>query len=142
MIKPNIKVTNIEVAAVQPDASDLRKIRHYAQTLNTSLKEVTTVYKIYIDTLPEPSGQGIELFFGEHQIHKYSEFKGGLFFVVNDPAMRKSLVGSEIGFRIPGETEILRTGIHVPDMTSDMISDVLTEKVWTRLPSKQEFLTK
>jgi len=140
MSNPIVKVTGVKVVAVRPDPSDLRKIRYHAGMSHASIEEVTTVFKIYVESLPEPSGAGFELFVGERHIRKFSEFKGGLFFIVNDPEALRSLSGREVGIRMLGETEITRTGVHVPDIKPGHELSASLAKSKKYLPTKQEVL--
>jgi hypothetical protein len=114
MEKANIKVTSVEVVPAKPDAADLRKIKHYAETRSKELKEVALVYKIYLASLPEPAGQAYGLYIGDHHVRKYSSFEKGIFFVVNDPDLAQSLAGKEICFDIPIQKELLRSGVRIP----------------------------
>jgi hypothetical protein len=108
------KVERVEVHSVRPEAADLRKIRHYAATRGVSLPEVTLLYRVYSDGNPEPSGRAIELFIGDYQVRKYSQFKGGLFFTVNDPELAKRLAGGAIKLRVEGSDEMSDSGVTVP----------------------------
>ncbi len=144
MEQKDIKVTNVEVVPVQPDVSDLRKIKHFAKTRSKELDEVTMVYKIYMEFLPEPTGQTIELFVGDHKIRKYTPFENGIFFVVNDPDVAESLEGEEVCFVLPGQEEVLRTGVRVPDSKrrTMVTKDVAERRKYDALPTKIDVLSK
>lgn len=144
MEKTDIKVTSVEVVPAKPDASDLRKIKYYAENRSIELKKVTLVYKLHITSFPEPAGQTYELFIGDHHIRKYSSFENGIFFVVNDPELAQSLAGKEICFNIPGQEERLRSGVCIPDGKIKALEMTATDKErdMAELPSKLQVISK
>ncbi len=135
----DIKVTSVEVVMVQPDAADLRKIKHFAKTRSMEIEHVTTVYKVYLESLPEPTAQAVKLFIDDYQVRKYTPFENGIFFVVNDPEVVESLAGGEVGFALPGQEEVLRTGVHIPDSKKMTMG---RERIGEVLPTKLEVLRK
>ncbi|MCP4699519.1 MAG: hypothetical protein GY862_22125 [Gammaproteobacteria bacterium] len=140
----DIKVTSVEVVPAQPDAADFRKIKHFAKARSMELEEVTMVCKVYLESLPEPTGQAMELFIGDHQIRKYTPFENGIFFVVNDPYVVESLAGGEVCFVLPGQEEVLRTGVRIPDSKRKTMAAKAVDKRRKddALPTKLEVLRK
>ncbi len=108
------KVVRVEVHAARPEAADLRKIHHYSDDRAVDLPQVTWVYKIYLDELPEPAGAGLELLVGDHSVRKYSAFPGGLFFTVNDPDLIEKMAGGDVRFRVHGTDEVVEGGARMP----------------------------
>jgi hypothetical protein len=143
MDKPDIKVTGVEVAPARPDAADLRKIKHYAETRSKELEEVTLVFKIYLEALPEPTGQAYELFIGDHLVRNYGSFDKGIFFTVNDPDLAQTLAGQEICFGIPGQEELLHTGIRIPKGEIEALGMKATDREagTSELPTKVQVLS-
>ena len=103
-------VVRVEVHAARPEATDLRKLRHYSAQRATALAEVTWVFKVYLDQMPEPSGAGLELYVGEHRVTKYAGFPGGLFFTVNDADLKEKMAGCEVRFCKPGTKQFVGGG--------------------------------
>lgn len=143
MENPNIKVTSVVVVPARPDAADLRKIKHYAETRSKEFKEVTLVYKIYLASLPEPAGEAYGLFIGDHRVRKYSAFEKGIFFIVNDPDLARSLAGKEICIDVPGQKELLRSGIRIPEGKIQALEMKATDEArgTAELPTKLQVLS-
>ena len=140
----DIKVTSVKVVPAQPDAADLRKIKHFAKERSMALEEVTMVYKVYLESLPEPTGQAMELFIDDHQIRKYTPFENGIFFTVNDPDVVESLAGGEVCFVLPDQEDVLRTGVRIPDSKRKTMEAEAVDKGRKddALPTKLEVLGK
>ncbi|NEQ67151.1 MAG: hypothetical protein F6K21_16910 [Symploca sp. SIO2D2] len=109
-----IALTNIQLLLARPEAADLRKIHHYAAARNAPIEEVSYIVKLYTQTPLPNNSMGVELYVGSQQIRKYSQFKNGIYFKVNDSQQLSSLQGEEVRFRRPGADEFLNTGVRVP----------------------------
>lgn len=105
-----IKINAIEVLEIQPEASDLRKIKHYNETSGQRQPGKTMLVKIMMPTELFFGSLGYDLIIGEHHIKKYMVFKKGIFFKINKPGLLDEITGQKICFRIDGTDELIDTG--------------------------------
>ncbi|NEP09431.1 MAG: hypothetical protein F6K14_04170 [Symploca sp. SIO2C1] len=135
-----IVLTNIQLLLARPEAADMRKIHHYAAQRNASIEEVSYMVKLYTQTPLPTNSMGVELYVGNQKIRKYSQFKHGIYFKVNDPQQLSTLQGEEVRFRTPGTEEFINTGIRVPaeETTERSITTAVRETI--QLPTQQEVL--
>lgn len=64
--------------------------------------------KLYLKTPLPTDGMGIELYVNDQLIRRYSTFKNGIYFKVNDPQKLSDLRGGEVRFHRPlGTRKIL-----------------------------------
>ena len=133
-----IVLTNIQLVLARPEVADLRKIHHYAAERGAEVQEVSYLVKLYTGTPPVYNSMGVELYVGNQQIRKYSQFKNGIYFKVNDPQQLSNLQGEEVRFRRPGEEEFINTGVRLP--TKETIAPSLRTADITQLPTQEEVL--
>jgi hypothetical protein len=111
-----IVLTDIQIQQARPEEADLRKIQHYAAIGDgppADTEPASTLIKLYLKTpIPEDSA-GVELFVGDHLIRRYSQFKNGIYFKVNDPRLLNELSGGEVRFRRPGTDGFIGTGVRL-----------------------------
>ena len=133
-----IVLTSVQLLLARPEMADLRKIRHYAAEQVAEVEEVSYIVKLYIETPPVYNSMGMELYVGDQQIRRYSQFKNGIYFKVNDPQQLSTLQGEEIRFRRPGMDEFVNTGIRLPAEETRDRSFSTAEA--TQLPTQEEVL--
>jgi hypothetical protein len=133
-----IVLTNIQLLLARPEAADLRKIQHYAAARGAEIEEVSYIVKLYTETPPVYNSMGVELYVGNQQIRKYSRFKNGIYFKVNDPQQLSTLQGQEVRFRRPGADEFINTGVRVP--AEEAIERGLRTTTVNQLPTQEEVL--
>ena len=109
-----IVLTSIQLLVARPEEADLRKIQHYAAERGADTEEVSYLVKLYIKTPLVQDSMGVELYVGDQPIRRYSQFKNGIYFKVNDPQKLSSLRGREVRFRRPGTDELISTGVRFP----------------------------
>lgn len=112
-----IVLTDIQLLLARPEEADLRKIQHYAAERGITAadaEKASTIVKLYLKTPLPNDSMGVELYVGDQQIRRYSQFKNGIYFKVNDPQKLSSLRGGEVRFRRPGTDEFINTGVHIP----------------------------
>ncbi len=135
---PEIVVTAIEILRTRPEAADLRQIHHYAAETGATIEEVSYIVKIYVETPPLYTNMGLELYVGDKKIRKYSQFRNGIYFKVNNPQQLTALQGQEVQFRQPGAEEFVDSGVSFP---IEQISErrlMSAEEI--SLPSQEEVL--
>jgi hypothetical protein len=103
----------VEVHAVRPSKADQRKLSHLRQERGAQLPDVAYVVKIYVE-LPLPDGLGHELWLGDAQVRKYSEFKGGVYFTITNPEQLAAFRGQKVRFQRPGEPASSKSEVAVP----------------------------
>ncbi|MDJ0735226.1 MAG: hypothetical protein QNJ47_14375 [Nostocaceae cyanobacterium] len=133
-----IVLTNIQLLLARPEMADLRKIHYYAAQRGAEVEEVSYIVKLYTQTPPVYNSMGVELYVGNQQIQKYSQFKNGIYFKVNDPQQLSTLQGEEVRFRRPGDEEFINTGVRLP--AEETINRSLRTADVTQLPTQQEVL--
>jgi hypothetical protein len=132
-----IVLTNVQLLLARPEMADMRKIHHYAAERGAHIEEVSYIVKLYTENLPVDS-LGVELYVGSQQIRKYSQFKNGVYFKVNDPQQLSALEGQEIRFRRPGSEEFANTGVRVP--AQETLIRRLSTADPSQLPTQAEVL--
>lgn len=137
--KKEMKIESIEIVPIQPEAADIRKIKHLNKTLNKNLREETFLVKIKTPTEPFLRSMGYDLFIGDRQIGKYMAFKKGIFFKLNDPEILEEISEKEIRFRQDGAKEFINTGTY---FTKSVESRAITKafKIKKSMPTLQEAL--
>ena len=133
-----IVLTSVQLILARPEMADLRKIRHYAAERSVEVEEVSYIVKLYLETPPVYNSLGMELYVGDQQIRRYSQFENGIYFKVNDPQQLSTLQGEEIRFRRPGMDEFVNTGIRLPAEETSARSFSTAEA--TQLPTQEEVL--
>lgn len=133
-----IVLTNIQLMPARPEVADLRKINHYATERGTEVEEVSYIVKLYTATPPVYNSMGMELYVGSQEIRKYSQFKNGIYFKINDPQQLSKLQGEEVRFRRPGADEFINTGVRLP--ANETINRRLTTVGISHLPTQEEVL--
>jgi len=133
---PEFQVTRVEIVASEPNAGELRKIRARATAAAGQL-EATYLVKIYMDVLPEPSGTGYELWIGDQQIRKYTQFEGGIFFKVYDLESLGAMDGASIRFRRQGDEDFIPLKM---EYTLQKMSDLLQAPDAAKLKSRRDAL--
>ena len=134
-----IVLTGIQLLLARPEEADLRKIRHYAAARGVEAEEVSYIVKLYMETSPVHDTMGMELYVGDQPIHRYFQFKNGIYFKVNDPQELFSLRGREVRFRRPGMDEFISTGIRVP-AAEETAEGALRAASPAELPTQEEVL--
>ena len=139
--KENMRIESIEIIPVQPEAADIRKIKHLNKTMNKRLREETYLVKIKMQTQPFFRSMGYDLFIGARQIGKYMAFKKGIFFKVNDPDIFEEISEGKIRFRLSGAEEFIDSGTDfIKSVDFKSVKKTLKEK--KRLPTLHEALEK
>ena len=135
------KVTEIEVVGTQPKASDLRKIEFIASRENIAISPVTYLVKIELeDSEAALSGQGFSLYVGDQRIEKYSGYKNGIYFTVNDPRFFDEHRGEEIRLSFDDET-IVDTGKTLPvEPVANVFLELESIAEPVALPTQEEVL--
>ena len=133
---PDFQIIRVEVIASEPNAGELRKIHARAATA-AGQPETTYLVKIYMDALPEPSGTGYELWIGDQQIRKYTQFKGGIFFKVYDLESLGAMDGASIRFRRQGDENFIPLKI---EYALRKMSDLLIAPDAAKLKSRRDAL--
>ena len=83
---------------------------------------------------------GIELYVNDQLIRRYSTFKNGIYFKVNDPQNLSILRGGEVRFHRLGTDEFLDTGVTIPDAEDTEDPAALRAGGAVELPSQEEVL--
>lgn len=138
---PEIALTTIQLVLARPEPADLRRIHHFTAQTGEQVEEVSYIVKLYIESPPVYDNMGLELYVGDEQIRKYSQFKNGIYFKVNDPQQLSALEGQPVRFRRPGSGEFINTGVSFP--TEDVSSRSprsLESAQRTELPTQEEVL--
>jgi hypothetical protein len=133
-----IVLTNIQLLLARPEMADLRKIHHYAAERGAPVEEVSYIVKLYTETPPVDNSMGVELYVGNQQIRKYSRFKNGIYFKINDPQQLSTLQGEEVRFRRPGAEEFINTGVRLP--AEETIERSLRTADVNQFPTQEEVL--
>jgi hypothetical protein len=138
-----IVVTKIQLRLARPEEADMRKIQHYAAESGAALAEAepaSALVKLYLQTPLPTDGMGIELYVNDQLIRRYSTFKNGIYFKVNDPQKLSNLRGGEVRFHRPGTDEFLDTGVTIPDAEDTEDPAALRAGGAVELPSQEEVL--
>lgn len=138
---PEIALTTIQLVLARPEPADLRRIHHFTAQTGERIEEVSYIVKLYIESPPVYNSMGLELYVGDEQIRKYSQFKNGIYFKVNDPQQLAALEGQPVRFRRPGSEEFINTGVSFPsEDVSDRSQRFLESAERTELPTQEEVL--
>jgi hypothetical protein len=135
------KVTDVAVVGTQPKPADLRRMEFIASNENVTIPPVTYVVKIALeDSQDMSSGQGVDLYVGEERIEKYSGYKGGIYFKVNDPRFFEQHKGKEIRLSFDNGT-FFNTGKVLPMApTADTADTTALQAAPATLPTQEEVL--
>ena len=136
-MNPEIVLTTIQLLLARPEAADLRKQRHYAAEIGADVEEVSYIVKLYLKNTPPYDNMGFEFYVGDQRIRKYSQFKNGIYFKINDPRRLSALRGKEVRFRRPGSEEFTSTGINFPEAVTERR---LEDAEATQRPTQKEVL--
>jgi hypothetical protein len=134
---PEIILTTIQIVPTRPEEADLRKIRYYAAEKGIPVQEVSYIVKLYISSAPIYDNLGFELYVGNEKIRKYSQFKNGIYFKINDSHQLSVLQGQKVRFRRPGSERFIETDVVFP---SEEVTEQLLEP--KQLPTQEEVLRK
>ena len=116
----------------------MRKIRHYSTELAAPLPEIAYIVKLYLATMPPPDDMGYELYIGDQQIRKYTQFNGGIYFKITNPEQLAMYRGQKVRFRRPGAAEFIATEVAFPVIeTRPRDAEDLRERT---LPSQDDVL--
>jgi hypothetical protein len=135
------KVTDVAVVGTQPQPADLRRMEFVARNETRTIPPVTYVVKIALeDSQGMWSGQGVNLYVGEQRIEKYSGYKDGIYFKVNDPRFFEQHGGKEIRLSFDDGT-FFNTGKVLPTApTADTPDTTALLAAPTTLPTQEEVL--
>ena len=102
------KILSMEIVAVKPEASDQRRLSHLQAATNRVLEPVTYVVKIYLDKPMPATGSGFPLYVGDKRIERYTEFSGGVYFKVHDPAFLDAQRRAPVRFALEATVRAVR----------------------------------
>ena len=112
-------VSNIELVSTQPKPADLRSIEYIQTSENTTLAPISYIVKINLSSQLPATSLGFQLYVGNEQVQKYSGFKNGLYFKVNNPRFFSVFAGKEIRFSLDRGEAFHNTGVLLPSLAGD-----------------------
>jgi hypothetical protein len=131
-------VSNVEVIATQPKPADMRSIEYIQSTENTTFDNITYIVKINLTSKLPSTSLGVRVYLDDYYVQKYSGFKNGIYFKVNNPHFLSEHAGKQIRFSMDGIT-FNDTGIRLPNLTGGSPRGFTTTAI-DALPTQEEVL--
>ena len=132
------KVKSVEIAMVQPEAADVRRLAHLRAISNAALDPVLYLVKVYLDKPLPATGTGYALYVGDERIPKYTAFLGGIYFKVHDPGLLDAHWGKPLRFSTDMETFVDAEA----NFPANFAPTALTDDISVGLPTMRSALQK